>query len=333
MIADDGPLSFVILNEFFFSYHKIIDDNNFELIMKKSFELTEKKPNIVLFINLLHNIDSKHVTNEYIDKMKIYIKPIYDNNSKEIWNISTELPDKLYDEKILNFFSNETFVIMRGTVLYQYKKSTYFSEINSIEQHNYIIGFGQDEINSNLDEEKKEIANFFSDKISIEICLDIQKNIKVKKFQNIIRDGVENDIIKITELTDKIKDYSKKELLVIQSNSTNIYNTLDILPKDVIIAKCDPIQEIVFKINNQDIPEIINLEMHYSNLVQKEKTKGFVPINKVIRLNKSFEVFKNLTKSYNALKIIKDYKSNLIFFNNENHKFVLFTYDNLLYNK
>ena len=141
--------------------------------MKKSFELTEKKPNIVLFINLLHNIDSKHVTNEYIDKMKIYIKPIYDNNSKEIWNISTELPDKLYDEKIQNFFSNETFVIMRGTVLYQYKKSTYFSEINSIEQHNYIIGFGQDEINSNLDEEKKEIANFFSDKIITIISLNI----------------------------------------------------------------------------------------------------------------------------------------------------------------
>ena len=49
--------------------------------------------------------------------------------------------------------------------------------------HNYIIGFGNDELNNNLDENLFAIAKLISKKISIEICYDIQKNIKAKSFE------------------------------------------------------------------------------------------------------------------------------------------------------
>lgn len=54
-------LCLIILNEYFFSYHIIINDDNYKFIMEKSKEITKKFPNIILYINLCHEIEKNTI--------------------------------------------------------------------------------------------------------------------------------------------------------------------------------------------------------------------------------------------------------------------------------
>ena len=270
-IKNENDLLLIIFQEFFFSYHKVITDSNLDIISEECTKITGEKNNVILFINLCHEISKDKLPNNYENNLKTYIDPISDNDSKYIWKISSHSFDSLFNSDIDKFFSNETFVIMRKKLLYSYKKSSYYYELNKIGKYNYVMGFGQDEINIGLGKELLEIARLLSKKISIEICFDIQKNIKTKKFENLLlRDDDEythSQIENLKKIRENIEDYSEKKIIIIMSNSTNIYHQFDILPTNAIICKCDPIQELVFTLNDKnDLEEIKNTENYNFHL-------------------------------------------------------------------
>lgn len=104
--------------------------------------MTQKKKNIVVLINLLHQF-KEYNTDDYDEKIKIYF-------DEKIWSISSHRIQEIYGNKTDYFYSNETFVIMRGNILYKYKKSSFYEETKLFRSYNYIIGFGEDEINEGL---------------------------------------------------------------------------------------------------------------------------------------------------------------------------------------
>ena len=109
------------------------------------------------------------------------------------------------------------------------------------------------------------------------------------------------------------------------SNSTNIYYQLDILPNNVVICKCDPIQELVFTLNDKnEIEEIKSTESYNLNLKIKESKKEeetnlLKPLriyNSMKEKNKSLE-YQNATKLVNGINSVRtklELKDHQIFF-------------------
>ena len=221
---------------------------------------------------------------------------------------------------------------MREYVLYSYKKSSYFHEITNLDEFNYLIGFGNDNINIQLNKELLEISKLLSEKISIEICYDFQKNIKEKKFENLIlNDGDEKFslIKKIKELRKDVQDYSKKKLIIIISNITNVFNFLNIFPKDVIICKCDPVQELVFKLNNKiELDEIIYTEKYNLSLINKIPEKNMRLLKK-FRIEKLLKEKNRELETYNPTKLINGFTPERKKVEIPNHQFFFLKYNNL----
>ena len=215
VIKNENDLLLIIFQEFFFSYHKIINTSNMDIISEECHKITEENNNVIIFINLCHEISKEKVPDNYMNNLKTYIDPITDNDSKDIWRISSHSFNSLFKDNIDRFFSNETFVIMRKSLLYSYKKSSYYYELSKMDNYNYLIGFGQDEINLKLSKELLDIARLLSKEISIEICFDFQKNIKVKKFEKLILDDNDtytySQIEKLQNIRKNIQDYSEKK--------------------------------------------------------------------------------------------------------------------------
>ena len=206
-------LNFLIFNEFFFSYHQLISNENFELIIDLSKNLTKKYQNLVIIINLLHEIDPNSFDmNKYLSDCETYFTEISDKESNIIWNISSKKFERIFKKNNNNYYSNETFVIMRNNILYKYKKSSYYEELKNKSDYNYIIGFGTDEINNKLEDELFQIAKILSENISIEICYDLQNNIKSKSFDNIVEEipGIKE----LKKLREKVENYNKKQLII-----------------------------------------------------------------------------------------------------------------------
>lgn len=330
IISDNNNLCFIIFNEFFFSYHLIIKETNYNLIMERSFQITEKKPNIILFINLCHEIQPELITKEYTDKLQVYYNKIYDNDNNEIWDISSLSKDKIFKNKNNNYFANETFVIMRGSILYTYKKSTYFFDIYNTVYYNYVIGFGTDEINKNLNGELSRISEYLSRIISIEICYDFQKNIKIKTFENAIFKGDNNEIKEIKELRKNVKNYSEKKIIIIQSNTMDIYKQIDVFPLNKIICKSDPIQHFVFVLKDKNkIDEIKYTEEFNFDLINKEKKIGNKIENKEKRLDNNLFELNRKCEYHNVIKLINEFKAKKTVVKIEDNQFMFFEYNDL----
>ena len=267
--------------------------------------MTQKKKNIVVLINLLHQF-KEYNTDDYDEKIKIYF-------DEKIWSISSHRIQEIYGNKTDYFYSNETFVIMRGNILYKYKKSSFYEETKLFRSYNYIIGFGEDEINEGLNQELLTIAKTISNYISIEICFDLQNNIKVKKFDNLIFSNNNPDLKTIEELKEirkNVQDYSKKKLIIIQSNTTDIYQQINIFPKDIIIAKSDPLQPMVFSLKDRtEIGEINSLELDYIKVINSELYKREPKQSKVKRLNRILSDFNSKCETNNVTKLVKEINS------------------------
>lgn len=166
VLQDNKRLCFVILNEFFFSYHSIIEDECFKFIIDSAKSITEDNPLVVLLINLCHKINKKDVPENYKEKLELYLNKIYDNDGNEIWNVSSHFLSSIFGDKRIFYYANETFVIMRGSILYSYKKSSFYCEILNYQDYNYVIGFGLDEIQKGLDEELLKIEKLLSYNLS-----------------------------------------------------------------------------------------------------------------------------------------------------------------------
>lgn len=334
VIKKENDLLFIVFQEFFFSYHKVIQDDNKNIILEECKNITEDHKNIIIIINLSHEILKEKLPDNYINNLKTYLNPITDNDSEDIWRISSHPFNALFNERKYRFFANETFVIMRKNILYSYKKSSYYYELCNNDLYNYVIGFGNDEINFQLNKELLEIAKLLSYKISIEICFDFQKNIKTKKFQNLILNDNDSftysEIENLKKIRKNIQDYSNKKIIIIMSNSTNVYNQLNILPNDIIICKCDPIQELVFTLNNKnDLDEIKYTESYNFHLIEKESKKAETHTLKRLRLHNSMEETNKSLECHNATKLVKGFNSVRTRIESKEHQYFFFKYNSL----
>ena len=68
--------------------------------------------------------------------MKNYLKTIHcepkRGDESIIWKISSEGYNDIFSEINQNYYSNETFVLMRNDILFSYKKSTYYKELDEL---------------------------------------------------------------------------------------------------------------------------------------------------------------------------------------------------------
>ena len=60
--------------------------------------------------------------NKYLSDCETYFTEISDNENNIIWNISSKKFNRIFKKNNNNYYSNETFVIMRNNILYKYKK-------------------------------------------------------------------------------------------------------------------------------------------------------------------------------------------------------------------
>lgn len=311
-------LAFVIFNEYFFSYHAIIPNDIFDIIINKCKEITNNLPNIILLINLLHIIENKKVPSEYKNKMENYLNIIKSDPITEpdsiIWNVSSNTFKEIFIDQNKNYISNESFVIMRNEILFTYKKSTYYKELQSNYDYNYYIGFGKYEEPSRLSNELKNIAEFLMKNISIDICADIQNEVKYINFDNYYIIQYKPELSELEKIRKGVVSYTNKKLIIIQSNYTNIYSAIYQFPEGIIISKSDPIQEIVCKIKKKDeICEINRLKLYLQKEIESFVSKYKITNEAIKKLNKFYESKKNLIDNYNSHKLISEYNKKISF--------------------
>ena len=126
-----------------------------------------------------------------------------------------------------------------------------------------------------------------------------------------------------------VQNYDQKKLIIIQSNVTNIFDQLNIFPPNIIISKCDPIQELVFTLEDTNLMKDINIiKSHNKNIIDNEKQKGALIGFKEERLNKRLEELNNECAHFNAVKLIKKYiPKNISNIKLDKHQYIYFEYD------
>ena len=93
-------------------------------------------------------------------------------------------------------------------------------------------------------------------------------------------------------------------------NLINVCTRLNILPNDIIICKCVPIQELVFTLNNKnDLDEIKYTESYNFHLIEKESKKAETHTLKRLRLHNSMEETNKSLEFHNATKLVKGFNS------------------------
>ena len=117
----------------FFSYDRVINNYKKNIILEECKNITEDNKNLILFINLNHEILKEKLPDNYINNLKTFLNFITDNDSEVILRFSSHSFYALFNKNKNFFFANETFVIMSKNVLYFYKKSSYYHELCNID--------------------------------------------------------------------------------------------------------------------------------------------------------------------------------------------------------
>lgn len=138
-------------------------------------------------------------------------------------------------------------------------------------------------------------------------------------------------IEKIKKIREVVPDYSKKKLIIIQSNFTNIYEQINIFPHGVIIAKSDPLQPMVFYLKNKnEIGEINILEKDHFKVVNKVLNEGSSIQFKEKRLKRELSTLNEHCEIYNVTKLVKEFDSKKITkITIGFHRFMLIEYEKL----
>ena len=130
-------------------------------------------------------------------------------------------------------------------------------------------------------------------------------------------------------MREKVENYNKKQLIIIQSNTTNIYEQLYVFPLKKVISKCDPIQQLVFTLNNKEnIEEITNSEIYNRCQINHQKNLGNVPDTKKRRLDKFLITLNLRLEKNNVHKLIYEFKSKITQLDLGNHLIMICEYDN-----
>lgn len=136
------------------------------------------------------------------------------------------------------------------------------------------------------------------------------------------------EIKNIKELRKGIQNYSEKKIIIIQSNTTDLFCQINILPLNKIIIKSDPIQQYVFSLKDKNqIEEIKFTEEYNSGLIQKEKNNGKTTEFKNTRLNKVLYQLNSECETRNVSRLINEFKAEKKIFKSKNHQFMFFVYN------
>jgi len=284
-IIDKLPdkLIVIVFEEYFFSEGSPMKPEEFKNISNICQNFTSIYANTLLFVNLLHIIDTNDI--KIIENnIKTYSNTIVSKiQGKIFWNVSSL--DNLLPDFPKNYFRNCTYIYMFGKILYQHKKSSYFSEITT--RMKYDIGFFEmNEINPNLNEEEKEITQLIIDTFQLHICLDFTNDFETK-INNLIKEKDndfyfteenKNEVNKLIDLYQSLnltpEKKQRKKIFIIQSNYFDL-NSTERFDDGCLVIKSDPMQQMVFKVKkSKEISELINNINNFSK-IYKESNKNW----------------------------------------------------------
>lgn len=165
-----------------------------------------------------------------------------------------------------------------------------------------------------MDNELGDLAKLFTKKISIDICWDIQRKIKTINFNDFpISEYYKKYAEKIKKLRSKIQDYTNKNLIIIQSSYTNLFDVISEFPEGKIISKADPIQEFACIIKRSGNEELENLYLNISNQIKEfQSNQEYISDNTAKRLKISEKDQRATIDSFNCYKLIKEFKKKRI---------------------
>ena len=221
-------------------------ENNAELadLLNKFNWVEETEPfaaEVFFFINLLCPEKKEDIN---IEDMKTYQKHFIIRNISFCPTLKQITYEKNEESKN-NYFSNSTFIVYNGESIIKYRKSSYADEKYNI---GYYFGFGNMIILKD-----NEISRKLINLIDIFICMDLTVRsyfplIKRLKFDfSLDKDNLEiaNNIK--TLLIKNNKNEGKKKIIIVQSNSINVNDNLDIADDNSIFIQVDPNATFVTK--------------------------------------------------------------------------------------
>lgn len=248
----------VIFSEYFFA-RKPLYEYETKKIMNLFYDLVAKNNNneILYLMNFLYKI-SRTIKNEEKEELKIYLSRI--NAEAKLFDTNPSSSTKLIRDETNLWFTNESFMVYNTKVIFSQKKQSYSEELK-LPKFNFLLGFGGKQSKIKDSEPEYILFQYLDSAINIDICLDIQHKYSFnrKKFMNDNISFLDAKDQKIIEKKRKIfakynngENYNEKEFYIIQSNTTNINNTLKLFPNKKIIMQIDPISSGIIYTNYTD---------------------------------------------------------------------------------
>jgi len=283
-----NKIVFVIFNEYFFGKEPL-NKIAFDALCSKFNELALKMPNvhIFFFINILIEEEKNDIN---VDEMALYSDTFTIND----FCFNATNGKKINYEKGKKFYSNTTFIIYMGRPIIKYSKSSFANEKF---KNNYKFGFGNIDILLNNDISKK-----IFELVDIYICMDLT----VRPYYELITNidfSFSTDIMQVEKL-DKLrevlkehnKNFTKKKIIIVQSNTIELSSNLFNFENNTIIIQVDPQTTFTIQINYNEF-----FKKYYLDFKERyNRTKDYITKKYYQNENiKKSELFKNEFNFFN----------------------------------
>jgi len=246
-------VTFIIFNEYFFSRCPISENNRNKIIDLLYEEVNDNENELLFLLNFLYNLNNP-LNNEEIDELKIYLTDI---KSDTMLFKSRQSSIKLVKDNIHSWITNESILVYNKKIIFSQKKQVYFNEVNEL-KNNFSLGFGDKETNLQKNDLEYDLFTHLDSILNIDICLDIQNKYSSQR-KKFMTENISYLSSKDQEIINKKRalfkrhntgeNYKNKEFYIIQSNTTNINETLNQFPNNKIIIQVDPLSSGIFKTN------------------------------------------------------------------------------------
>ena len=243
----------IIFNEYFFSRCPISENKRNKIIDLLSEEVIGNENEILFLLNILYKLN-KSLSNEKIEELKVYITDI--NSDVNLFK-SNHSSNKLVDDNINSWITNESILVYKKKIIFSQKKQVYCNEVCQL-KNNFSLGFGDKETNLKKNDLEYDLFIYLDSILNIDICLDIQKKYSCQR-QKFMTENISYLPHEDQEIINKKRalfkkhitgeNYKNKEFYIIQSNTTNINESLNQFPNNKIIIQVDPLSSGIFKTN------------------------------------------------------------------------------------
>ena len=238
---------------FFFSRCSISENKRNKIIDLLSEEVIGNENEILFLLNFLYKLN-KSLSNEKIEELKVYITDI--NSDVNLFK-SNHSSNKLVDDNINSWITNESILVYKKKIIFSQKKQVYCNEVCQL-KNNFSLGFGDKETNLKKNDLEYDLFIYLDSILNIDICLDIQKKYSCQR-QKFMTENISYLPHEDQEIINKKRalfkkhitgeNYKNKEFYIIQSNTTNINESLNQFPNNKIIIQVDPLSSGIFKTN------------------------------------------------------------------------------------